>query len=128
MNAIGVAIDSEARMIVMLEDREDVSPGDMVAEIGRDVAEAKAALRVSIIEVRLEKVTERLDKLPVPAGAFFAEGRRVGGGVIVKGIDEIAVNLGLVWIQGQAPTEMGDGFVDLARIFQDIAEVALQVG
>ena len=66
----GVAEDLEMPMIVRFQQRQQKSPDGVQAEIGRDVADAQAAVGRTVVGVGPDRLRQRRGVLAVPAEVF----------------------------------------------------------
>ena len=60
---IGIGVDLEAPAIVLAQEMEDSAARDVAAEIGRDIADAQAPRRGTVVEVRTNMRGERFGML-----------------------------------------------------------------
>ena len=100
----------------------------MVAEVGRDVADAQSPLGIRKIGMRSDVLLERFGVPGVPAPAFFQDRPRVVTGMIVQDPDEITVDVGGVRLELECRAIGGDRLIELALLHEDVAEIHVGLG
>jgi hypothetical protein len=68
----------------------------MLAQIGRDIADAQSALGIAIVGVWPDELLQRLSVLPIPAAIFVGDAPSVVAGMIMDGENCVAVGFGIV--------------------------------
>ena len=68
-----IAGDFELPTIVLAEQRQQISADDVVAEIGRDIADPQPTVGVAVVGMGLDGTSQRLGVLAVPAALFLGD-------------------------------------------------------
>src|SRR6516162_4521066 len=99
----------------------------MVAELGRNVADTQAPLRIGAIRVRLDVSLQGSGVLVTPVYRFLQNLLGVVTRMIVRDKNKITVDAGGVRLQTQRGTIRGDGLVESALGGEDIAETLMDL-
>jgi len=87
---IRVAEDLETRMVMVGQQREHEPADRVLAKIGGDVADPKAAIRISVVGMRETKTSKRCDELLVELLVLFVQLARAEVGVKMQGVEQVS--------------------------------------
>jgi len=99
----------------------------MIAEIRGDVADAKVSIGRAIVVVREALAGQGLLVPGRPLAVLAEDAGGVGGGMKMRGVDDVAVNVGLGG-KLECLAIAVQGFVDPALVFEDAGEVVEGIG
>jgi hypothetical protein len=120
---VGIAENLDLAWVVMLENGPQKVCDRVLAEVGRDVADAQAPLRVAIVGVGLGR--DGGSVLLVPAKVFLKQGVRVGSRVIVATSQEVAVGGTYVWAAAHGLLEGVHGLIEPTLVHQGNAQISV---
>lgn len=124
---VGVTEYLNQIVIVIVEKRQEKSADRVIAEVGGDIANANPPLGrgiVGVFGVRLEMVCVAV----IPLTMRVKDCGRVVGGMIMEGVDPVAVDGSMVWLECESAIVRGDGLVELRLFPQDIAQIVEGIG
>ena len=95
----------------------------MTAKIPRDVTDAQTAAGGRIVVVGQDIFLERAGELLVPSPGFGEDGRGVVTGIKVDRAKQVVVRHGITVWGGHGTPEANLGFIKLAGVLQDYAQI-----
>ncbi len=125
---IGVTRDLEPLTVMFPNERQQISADDMLAKVGRDIADLQAAIGRPVVEVRLNGFCQGLGVASVPAAVFFVERPDIAAGAEKLRVEQVAVQLGTVRRQFHRAAAGGDRFLQFPLVLEGSAQVAVRLG
>jgi len=107
----GVAMDFKEIVVVGFKEREGEEGFCVVEEVGRDIADAQATVRIARVGMRGARGGEREDELLVPAGLFLMLEGEIGLRVEDQGVEKVAMRGGVPGIDGEGSAQGGKGLI-----------------
>ena len=127
VGAVDVDVTENLKLgfVVFLEEGKDVQAGGVLFEFGGDVTDAEATVGVAVVRVR-GGIAEGFEAGVVEIFHLAVEHVGRPAGVIEGGVEEVAVDVGL-HVEGETLAVFGDGFIEEAEVFEDVAVVVVKV-
>lgn len=127
---VAVAMDREAGVVVVSQQRKEEQPDRVVAEVGGDIADLQRAVGVGGVGVGAARGAQGNDECLIPLAVLGGNFFRAEVGVEVDGVEEVRGGLRVPWLgpAGKGLAVVFDRFVHAAELAQGVGQVVVGGG